>query len=349
MAVSNGHLPLAQWLVTQGASGDERQYLGKTALLMACAYGSLPIVKWLINEGISSVTEKDTRSMAGVLLSASSHLETMKWLVENGHADLKEKDLHKYTALHYACIEGELQCAKWLIEQGLDPNEKATNYTPLHLAVYNGNFELAKWLVDHKGADPNVTRYRESVLVCACMGGDLRSVQWLIKEKNVPLPNPDEQSLLHTAIKHGCFDIVNWIVSEQICSITRVDKGGRTPLIFAAAKGHLNMVKKLMEHGASVTEKTPTGNTPLLEACIRGKLKLVKWLLYSGSSSLKEQNLTGQDAIQCTTSPGLKLFLEYFLNWDTLRFLFIGQQDEGSLLSMLPLEIIKLISKSFTL
>jgi hypothetical protein len=55
--------------------------------------------------------------------------------------------------LAYACLEGHVDVARYLIEHGADVNGRAVNgATPLMLAARSGQIEIAKLLID-KGAD----------------------------------------------------------------------------------------------------------------------------------------------------------------------------------------------------
>lgn len=59
------------------------------------------------------------------------------------------------TLLHWAALLGRVQCAKWLLSQGIHATAKdATDTTPLHLATFARNYKLVKVLL-RAGADPH--------------------------------------------------------------------------------------------------------------------------------------------------------------------------------------------------
>ena len=58
-----------------------------------------------------------------------------------------------------------------------------------------------------------------------------------------------------------------------------------TPLLVAATRGHLEMVKLLARHGAAFTRAVgdaPT--TPIEAAAVAGRLEVVAWLLQAGTT-----------------------------------------------------------------
>ena len=70
--------------------------------------------------------------------------------------DKNYKDENGFTALHYACDEGNLKIVEVLIEAKYDPNIK-NNYkqTPLHLSAKRGYFDISKKLIE-SGAILNI-------------------------------------------------------------------------------------------------------------------------------------------------------------------------------------------------
>ena len=58
---------------------------------------------------------------------------------------------------------------------------------------------------------------------------------------------------------------------------------GAPPLWCAAAAGHTQIVKLLVERGASVNSVTKTNSTPLRAACFDGHYEIVKYLVEHGA------------------------------------------------------------------
>lgn len=69
-------------------------------------------------------------------------------LKEGGDPD--ERDSFGGTALHAAMFQSDLEVVKALVQAGLDVNAqgRSNGYTPLHDAVWAGNLDAARYLVD---------------------------------------------------------------------------------------------------------------------------------------------------------------------------------------------------------
>ena len=67
------------------------------------------------------------------------------------------------------------------------------------------------------------------------------------------------------------------------------DSDGRTPLSWAAEKGHEAVVKLLLEKGAELETKDKYGRTPLSWAAQNGREDVVKLLLEKGAMPRETQ------------------------------------------------------------
>lgn len=64
--------------------------------------------------------------------------------------------------------------------------------------------------------------------------------------------------------------------------VNEIDEQGLTPILWASAYGQLAAIKILHNHGAYVHYKTPSGENCLMFAAANGHLPVIKLLLSMG-------------------------------------------------------------------
>lgn len=108
---------------------------------------------------------------------------------------------------------------------------------------------------------------------------------------------------LHIAAEKGYAEIVLFLV-ENGAEVNITDTNGNTPLIFIIHKmGNLEITRRLLEKGAAVNAQNRTGETALMYAAWRGHSDIVQLLLaYHANASLK--NRQGNTALTLAESRG---------------------------------------------
>jgi len=108
-------------------------------------------------------------------------------------------------------------------------------FTPAGLAAFFGHPETLRYLLDH-GADPNT-----------------------------PAANATRVRPLHSAVAHDD-DTVAMVVTDMLlaagAAVNVRQAGGWTPLHQAAARGHAEMVRRLLDYGADPDAANDDGQTP---------------------------------------------------------------------------------------
>ena len=89
------------------------------------------------------------------------------------------------------------------------------------------------------------------------------------------------------------------------------DIGGRTPLSYAISRGHLDIVKLLLQHNADIDCKDIEGRTPLSYAASRGHIAVVK-LLLEGSSNADQTDEDGRTPFSYAVYNGHKEVVKAF-------------------------------------
>ena len=210
-------------------------------------------------------------------------------IAENLGVDVNQTNTYGETPLHVAALNGQLDVARLLLENGAEVNQALTNgATPLWVAAHQGQLDVAKLLLEG-GADVNqANTYGATPLHVAAHQGQLDVVKLLIQrgaEVNKALTNgPFEgETPLYIAAKFGKFDVARLLL-EGGAEVNQALTNGVTPLWVAAHQGQLDVARLLLENGAEVNQaRTDDGATPLHVAAQQDELAVVKLLIQRGA------------------------------------------------------------------
>jgi ankyrin repeat protein len=245
-------------------------------------------------------------STAIMYAAANGDLELVRALIKAG-ANVKLKSQFGTSAITEAAIIGSAPIVDALLKAGADPNFKTPNgETPLMAAARSGKVDAAKALLD-AGADINAkeTWGEQSALMWAAAQSQADMVKFLASKG----ANLDD---------HG--KINQW--ERKIIQEPRpkdMNKGGFTPLLYAAREGCAACVQNLLAAGADPDSEDPDRETPLLLALenmhfdtaavlVKGGADLDKWDLFGRSpvymaADVSTLPLKGNGAMAVLPSP----------------------------------------------
>lgn len=184
-------------------------------------------------------------------------------------------DIHKLNpekALCLAAQQGHTQIVKYLIHKNVDVS--CRNGFPLAIACRNGHLKIVKILLAH-GADPDM--------------GHCKPIHNAIYQQN--------NSIMDVLMLHGadttcilnelmCGEIIagySGYIAEHIKRGANINFLNGFPLRLAVAKGHHEIVKELLLHGADPEVKR---NAPLTMAIESGRLDIANSIL----EAIKKKN-----------------------------------------------------------
>ena len=243
----------------------------------------------------------------------------VRMLIQQG-ADITAPQGDGATALHWASYWDNPEIADLLIGEGADVN--ATNdlgVTPLWAASENGSLAMVETLLE-AGADPNAALpFGETPLMTAARTGNADVVDRLLAKgaavdaDTEAGPYGEQTALMwavgqqHAAVvevllAHGAnvharssvypetvkttsyYNTYNLqCVPRNECYITEMQRGGFTPLLFAARVGDLGSAQLLVAGGADVNDLTPAGSSALAVAALSGHRDVAALLLEHGA------------------------------------------------------------------
>ena len=213
----------------------------------------------------NSVNTPDNHGATPLMYAAAlGSTEAMKLLLDRG-ADPNARNAFGATALLWAA--GDIEKVRLLLAKGAAVNA-ASNFgrTPLMIAaLHNRSYEIAKLLID-KGADASACdKMNFCVLEAAAQGNDTGTVRLVLaRGANAKAKDKTGTDALMAGAMNGNVEVaklllakgsdVNAVTIEVFATVKNgpLELGRFTPLLTALPYGPPEMVKLLMDAGASV-------------------------------------------------------------------------------------------------
>jgi ankyrin len=248
-------------------------------------------------------------------------VQTVRTLVRQ-RADVNAPGADGTPVLHWIVRMQDVDTARTLLKAGADAN-RANRYgvRPLHIAITNADVAMVRLLLGAKADANSADSTGETCLMMAARTGQLDIVKALLeKAAAVDARDPGyEQTPLMIAARGGSVPIVSLLIERgaKVNAQTRTGAtpafrspasnsgskgagivrggwpergerdpipGAKTPLLYAAREGHLEVAKLLLASGAELEKADADGVTPLLMATLNGRLPLARFLLEQGAN-----------------------------------------------------------------
>lgn len=224
--------------------------------------------------------------------------------------DVNARAADDATALHWAADQDALEVADLLIRKGAAVDAKTRlGVTPLWIAARNSNTAMITRLLQAH-ADPNIAPPTDGApLMIAAQRGNAAAVKALLAAGADPNAREARhgQTALMWAAAEGHPDVVrlliaagadvrarskSWMQRVNLCcqlyqgdetGVTMIERGGFTPLLFAAQDGDVESARLILAAGADVNETAPEGLSALVVAAHVGQTGMAAFLLDSGA------------------------------------------------------------------
>ncbi|NXJ69344.1 ASB3 protein, partial [Rostratula benghalensis] len=227
------------------------------------------------------------RCSAMGLAAREGDVAMLRKLIKRGYS-VDVPDNRGWMPIHEAAAHNSSECLRLLICAA--PRDDYINVKTfeglcaLHLSARHGSLENVRVLLE-AGADPNeVTTEATTPLFLAVENEHANVVKFLLQHgANVKGPHSwSGWNSLHQASFQGCTEIMK-ILMEKGASKECKDDFGITPLFVAAQYGKLESLRLLVSHGADVNSQAKDRATPLLIAAQEGHAECVELLLSKGA------------------------------------------------------------------
>ena len=159
-----------------------------------------------------------------LIYSKKGYKEKVLEIISQKNLDINYQNEDGFTALHYACDEGNLKIVEILIKAHANINIKNNDKkTPLHISVTRGYFDITKLLVEN--------------------GGDITAVD---NEKN---------NLIHLCCIYGYNELLSYLLNKNSSLVYNKNIFGNIPLYLSKKIETKKIIEKYMKINSSLTSR----------------------------------------------------------------------------------------------
>ncbi|CAM9842849.1 unnamed protein product [Chrysoparadoxa australica] len=146
-------IDMAKYLCDAGADPDARMVRSGTPLMICAYYGSARVLRLLLSLGVYKAALDYGGWTALHYACNYGRVNCVPHLLEP-IATVQSTEL-RFSPFHLACRSGDVEIIRMLVENGAEVNALAgLKLTPLHMAAQGDHIEACKYLLQ-QGADPN--------------------------------------------------------------------------------------------------------------------------------------------------------------------------------------------------
>jgi hypothetical protein len=250
---------------------------------------------------------------------------TLPWTLADEEALIKRENAITHLQL---CIARRDQCEIDLITFRRKYSDSVINADPIlhsrHIELMTARKEA--WEAYFKAYDALYPKTIEDILWIMAKAGHTKLVAPLMNLSKVTRTCIHLQPIMmnvklgrygHTQLHHcamnGFTTSVKRLLSIRNINVNVKDVHGWTPSLAAACKGHVEIVRLLLQSGAEVNAKDKIGNTPLHWAAWNGHVDILHLLVENGAD-LEAQDNDGERALHIASLYGNLPFIQELIS-----------------------------------
>ncbi|CAK9058945.1 Ankyrin-2 (ANK-2) (Ankyrin-B) (Brain ankyrin) (Non-erythroid ankyrin) [Durusdinium trenchii] len=275
--------PMRLTLVILGLCPADAQEDG--AFLAACRAGDArEVARRVLEPRDPNVANEDEGALH--LAARFNHVEVLRLLLDARASCDQTTSNWGETALILAARRGFVESARCLLKSGATRDHARTDRgaTALHYAAGGGHLEFVILLVEHQASvDLEMTGLSAGMTAAhvASAAGRVEVLRWLLQNGATKALSPTPMSGLHMAADCSRLEVAHLLVEHLVGHRATLDGTmacGETALHLAAASGSVDIVRLLLDSGASHDAKTVAGFTPWHFASHRGHIEAARVL-----------------------------------------------------------------------
>jgi ankyrin repeat protein len=220
-------------------------------------------------------------------LDSTTSMDLIKQLLSKG-ADPDRPDQQGRTPVSYAAGRGSIELVELFLSLGADPDgPDDKNRTPLSYAATRNCKTLVELLLS-KGADADRPDNNGRAPISYAVQAGYKDIVKLFMTKGVQVSRPDRLhgGIMMHALKHKDIDLMG-LLYDAGADIDVLDaRFETTPLIEAVSTGRADIIKFLVDKGATIDAGGPSNETALWKASRFKHQEIAMILLEAGADPL---------------------------------------------------------------
>ena len=318
IAASNGHLNLCKTLINEinfdvNIADDE----GRTALYCSAQSGNDELFGFIADKGTNIFLKTKGGQNCLHIAAGRGHFNLCKTLIEKINFNVHMVDNKKWAALHYAAQNGSYKLMKYFIAKGTDVLLKTEDgLNCLHIAACHGHLNLCKTLVNEINFDVNIADDEGwTALHRSAQSGNDELFGFIAdKGTDVFLKTKGGQNCLHIASLSGDLNLCNILIGKYKFDVHMTDNRGWRALHFSAQSGKYKNVKLFADKKTDIYLKTKEGVNCLHIAAAHGHLNLCKTLIEEHTFDVHICDEYGWTALHYSVKNGNYEMIKFFID-----------------------------------
>jgi len=285
------------------------RYLDWPMLNIAIELGEIPISQEIIAQKPDlNATDPDGNSALHVAARKGDSV-TLKPLLANG-ANGDAVNARHETALYLAAENDCLECVRILLENEADAAiATKLQITPLEIAIQNGHAEIVGVLLKSKTGSAGVHR---ALLLAIEKNMEDLSIALIKRDGKLGSRDDKGRSALWHSADQGLGKTSAALIKSGKIDINSQDSTGQSALSQAVRRGHLAVVRLLVNEDADLNIRTNARNSVLMLAVLAKSPAIVE-LLLTRAIDINAQNNVGDTALMLAAGTGQNDILEMLI------------------------------------